>query len=122
MEQIKKTTKRINKNGAEKYYKYKCLICGNIDIIYEYHLNEKCGCNVCANLKVLKGYNDLWTTHPQIAQMLKYADKGYQVTFGSDVKQIFICKNCGFEKSESVSHISSFGKPLYYHSKRYGLL
>lgn len=106
LEQIKMTK---NRKYIEKYYKYKCLICGNIDNIYEYHLNGKRGCNVCSNNKILKGYNDLWTTHPKIAEMLKDPEEGYQITFGTNIKQIYICPNCGYEKNIAISTLLRCG-------------
>jgi hypothetical protein len=86
-------------------YKYKCLICGNEDIIRERNLICGNGCNVCSGKKVLKGYNDLWTTYPEIANLLKNKQIGHQITFGSHKKYIFICKNCGCEKYMQVNNI-----------------
>ena len=90
----------------EKGYRYKCLICGNIDTISESNLKTNQGCNVCCNpsKKILKGYNDLWTTHPNVAKMLKYPEIGYAQTFGSAIKQIYICPDCGYEKN-TWSHL-----------------
>ena len=66
------------KNGKtysanEKWYFYRCNVCGNEEWIYEYCLGDymKTGCNVCGNArkKVAKGVNDISTTAPW---MLKY--------------------------------------------------
>jgi len=92
---------------TEKGYKCHCLICGDICEKFEYNL-KKNGCGVCAGTKVLKGYNDLWTTHPDIAKMLKYPEIGYTISHGSGIKQIFICPDCGCEKemlsSDLINH------------------
>lgn len=98
-----------------KAYTYKCLICCNEDNILEDNLKQKRGCNVCCipSRKVLKGYNDLWTTHPKIAKLLKNTEIGYEKSFGSQQKEIFICPNCGYEKSIKIAQIirKGFGCP-----------
>ena len=62
---------------TEKGYKYKCLICGNIDTIRERSILNKNGCNVCSNQKILIGYNDMWTTNPEQAKSLLNKEDGY---------------------------------------------
>jgi len=94
-----------NKNTTQKGYKYKCLIDNNIDEISEVKLKEGRGCNVCSNTKVLKGVNDLWTTHPEVAELLKYPDIGYQIPYGTIKKEIFVCPNCGYEKSIAIHKV-----------------
>lgn len=84
-------------NGKQKGYKYKCLKCGNEDIISESNLNKKQGCNVCCSpsKKVLIGYNDVWTTNPQLASLFADAKDGYKYTENSNKKIDFKCPNCG---------------------------
>lgn len=88
-----------------KAYKYKCLIDGNIDQISESGLNSGHGCNVCSNRKVLKGVNDLWTTHPKIAKLLKEPEIGYKISYGKTEPEILICPVCGFEKSFNINSL-----------------
>ena len=56
----------------EKWYKYKCLKCGNEDWILETALcdNQHIGCNVCSTRpkKVVPGINDIPTTAPWMAK------------------------------------------------------
>ena len=94
-----------NKNTTQKGYKYKCLIDNNIDEISEVKLKEGSVCNVCSNTKVLKSVNDIWTTHPEVAKLLKYQSIGYLITYGSTNKEIFICQNCGCEKLMNVHKV-----------------
>lgn len=66
---IKKIPRKINNKIVEctyEYYLYHCNICGNEDWIkYEDLMNwQHSGCNVCANKKILIGYNDIPTTDP----------------------------------------------------------
>lgn len=52
-------------------------------------------CPCCLNRRVLVGYNDLWSTHKEIAMMLKDPQVGYEHTYGSKYKTYFVCPNCG---------------------------
>lgn len=92
LEQIR--IERRSKKRNEKGYKYLCIVCGNIDYIFESHLNRKNGCNVCSKQKVLRGYNDLWTTHPSIACLLYDLEEGYYYSYGSDQRTDWKCPNC----------------------------
>ena len=53
------------------------------------------GCPICSNKKVLEGFNDLQTTHPQLAKEWDYNKNGSllpkSVTYGSDQKVWWIC-------------------------------
>jgi len=93
---------RLDRKG----YRYECIECGNIDNISEDNIDNNIGCNVCAGKKVLKGVNDIWTTHPEIAKMLKYSERGHELSYGSGKSEIFICpNNCGYEKEYKISTI-----------------
>lgn len=62
---------------------------------------SKFGCPICSGRRVLKGFNDLWTTHPEIAIRLKNPEDGYKYNAGSNVKLEWICPDCGDEKITS---------------------
>lgn len=98
---------------SKRAYEYKCLICGNIDIILEYRLlNSKHGCNVCTNQKVLIGYNDMWTTNRQLAKLLANSEDGYKYTQNSHKKVEWKCPNCGnIIKDKKISDINNKGLP-----------
>ena len=59
--------------------------------------NTGYGCPYCSNKKVLAGYNDLLTTHPEIAKEWNYEKNNgllpTEVTKGSNKKVWWICKN-----------------------------
>ena len=99
------------KIDMQKGYKYKCLKCGNEDQISESKLDGKRGCNVCCfpSKKVLKGYNDLWTTHPHIAKLLKDKELGYKISQGKHNYALFVCPNCRYEKLYLPYNIIRFG-------------
>jgi len=93
-------TKQIRINKGEKYsdkgYNYECLSCGYCDgEITEFALTKQIGCSVCSGHKVLKGYNDLWTTHFHVASKLFNPEDGYKYTYGSNKKVDFKCLDCG---------------------------
>lgn len=54
------------------------------------------GCPICAGRRVLRGFNDLWTTAPEIASMLKNPEEGYKHTANSNVKLEWECADCGY--------------------------
>lgn len=97
------------KNSYVRGYKYICLKCGNIDNINEYNLKNTSSCNVCTGKKVLKGINDLWTTHPHVAKLLKDKNRGYELSKGSSKKEIFICPDCGYEKLSCINDVVNQG-------------
>ena len=67
----------------------------------------KFGCPVCSGRRVLKGFNDLWTTHPKIASMLKDPEDGYRYNAGSNKRLIWICPDCGYEKLATPNKVTN---------------
>ena len=53
------------------------------------------GCPYCCNKKVLVGFNDMWTTNPEICELLENSDDGYKYVFGTNKKISFKCPSCG---------------------------
>lgn len=111
---LKKNNYLLNKNldiddiKTSKQYEF---ICENKHIFKSLVSNVfqsgEFRCPICSNRRVLKGYNDLWSTHPHIANMLKDKEDGYKYTFGSNVKLNFICPDCKNEKKLSPNKIIS---------------
>ena len=66
------------------------------------------GCPVCANKVVVKGVNDLATTHPNIAKMYhpkKNNKSVYEITYGSPQKYWWVCEK-GHEWESSPNMLS----------------
>lgn len=64
--------RKLNNRGlSQKFYDYTCKTCTYSDERTESEFKQGKRCPVCAGKKVLVGYNDLWTTHPEIAKLLK---------------------------------------------------
>lgn len=65
------------------------------------------GCPVCANQKILTGYNDILTKRPDFAKDWNYIKNGKllptNVGVGSGKKIWWICSICGFEYYASVN-------------------
>lgn len=60
----------------------------------------KVGCPYCSGVKVLKGFNDMWTTNPEIAVLLENPEDGYRYTAHSNQTLNWKCPDCNriFEK------------------------
>lgn len=67
------------------------------------------GCPYCSNQRVLVGFNDLWTTHPDIASLLTNPQDGYMYTYGSEAKLDFTCNNCGCVSKHIVHNVIKYG-------------
>ena len=72
-----------------------------------YHMvNDTTQCPICANQKVLKGYNDLTTTHPELIKEWDYQKntiKPEDVTYGTPTKVWWECENGHSWKSTIAS-------------------
>ena len=74
----------------------KCHTCNSIfSTCYNRLFCQNQGCPVCGNKKVKIGFNDMWTTNPELAKLLLNPDDGYKYTYGSNKKVDWICPDCG---------------------------
>lgn len=65
-------------------------------------------CPYCSGHKVLKGYNDMWTTNPELAKLLLNPDDGHTYSKNSNVKVDWKCPCCEeIIKSRQISQINS---------------
>lgn len=103
------TNSNIRNNRTDKGYKYKCMQCGNEDSILESHLVEGKGCNVCSNQKVLKGYNDIATTHPYLVKYFANLEDAYTYTFGANKRINVVCNECGNIKKMRLYDLYRYG-------------
>lgn len=72
-------------------------------------LDNQTGCPFCCGNLPIVGETDLWTTRPDIANLLKDPDEGYKYKEYSNLKTIFICPDCGTEDSYIISNVSYRG-------------
>lgn len=74
--------------------RFKCLIDNQIFISKPADILVRGNCPYCSGRKIAKGINDLWTTHPEIAKLLKNTEDGYKYSYGTHEKLLFLCPNC----------------------------
>ena len=60
-----------------------------------YHLKEDTGCSICTNQNVVKGINDISTTHKQYLKYFKDIEDAYLYSYGSTKEIIVKCPDCG---------------------------
>lgn len=93
-----KTTKGKSYNANEKWYQYKCNICGNTDWISEYCLGDKMhiGCNACCNppRKIVMGINDISTVAPWMNKYFLNQNDIYTHSPCSTAYVKMICPDC----------------------------
>ncbi len=76
--------------GAHKKLKWKCQVGHKYQSPSVNRAFGKSGCPVCSNQKVLAGFNDLATTHPELAKEANGWDPK-KITAGSDTKRNWKC-------------------------------
>ncbi|PKR83563.1 zinc-ribbon domain-containing protein [Heyndrickxia camelliae] len=65
-------------------------------------------CPFCVGARV-NHTNCLWTTHPEVAKLLKNQNRGYEITHGIGTKEIFVCQQCEYEKISVPNNIIKQG-------------
>ena len=93
----------------EKWYKYKCLKCGNEDWILETALcdNQHIGCNVCSTRpkKVVPGINDIPTTAPWMAKYFENPEDATKYCKTTKQKIDFVCPDCGRHHTKAIGTV-----------------
>ena len=77
--------------------------------VLESALSKNYGCVVCSNRKVIKGINDVATTHPEIAKLFENIEDAYTTSYSTAKKFRFKCPRCGHVKLDDTNHIHYFG-------------
>ena len=84
----------------EKWYKYKCLKCGNEDWITEGHLKDGNGCNACGIFpkKIVLGINTIWDKARWMCD-LGISEEDAKNNFPQSANKIeVVCPLCGNKK------------------------
>lgn len=77
------------------------------DVVMSYENTGRFYCPYCENNKILVGFNDLWTTHPDIAKLLVDPNDGHKYTYGSGVKVNWKCSSCNSVNIDYINHLTS---------------
>lgn len=91
--ELSRSNCKSHHTGA-KSYKMLCLECNSIFVIREGNLNKGDGCPYCSNHKVRKGFNDVFTTHPEIVEYLFNKEDAYNYTARSNKQVKTQCPIC----------------------------
>lgn len=100
-----------SQNYNTRGYKYKCLNDGYIGTLSESKLKNKNGCSVCSNRLIIKGINDVATTHPYLLDYFVNMEDAYKNSYGSDKEIPMHCPNCNFEKVYTINKLVKRGFP-----------
>lgn len=92
-----------------RYVKYQCTICGYVGKMKKCHFNAGTGCRVCNGKEVLKGYNDVATTNPNLVDYFKDKPEAQRITAHSGKKIVTKCPVCGLEKQQRMCDITHRG-------------
>ena len=102
----KKWDNTLNKSRNNKWYQYKCNICGydssmDDSWINEQHLKRGQGCSCCAGTKIIKGINDISTTESWMMKYFVNIEDVYAHTSTSNQSFLMKCPICGKIKYQS---------------------
>ena len=93
-----------------KTYQYKCLTCNYIGNKTETQLKNLSGCPVCYGRICKTGFNDMWTTNPELAKLLANPKDGYKYMQSSSKRVNWKCPHCGeIIKNKLISNINKDG-------------
>lgn len=67
------------------------------------------GCPYCSNKKVLKGYNDIATTNPNLVKYFENEEDCYKYTKSSSKEVNLVCPICKSRKKTKIDWLSSQG-------------
>lgn len=67
------------------------------------------GCPICSNRRIIRGINDIATTHPYLIKYFKNVCDAYTHASQSNKKVYVVCPDCGKEKYISVQTLSTYG-------------
>lgn len=84
-----------NYTTTKDLLKHHCNICNGDFYASPNNTLKGKGCPYCHNRKVLIGFNDMWTTNPEICELLDNPNDGYNYVFGTNKKIAFKCPSCG---------------------------
>lgn len=95
---------------------YKCRKCGKLHYFRNYYFktrlrvcDNKCNGVKYGNNKVIYGFNDLATTHPELVKYFQNPEDAKKYTYGSKQKVLLKCLECGKVKETTLDILSHQG-------------
>lgn len=70
---------------------------------------NKNGCPVCSGRQINIGFNDMWTTNPELARLLTNPEDGYKYSQCSEKKVWWTCPCCNENHYKSISTVKARG-------------
>lgn len=68
------------------------------------------GCPYCSGRFTLKGFNDMWTTNPELASLLVNSKDGYRYTKSSEKRVDWRCRTCEeIVRNKKISNVNHNG-------------
>jgi DNA-directed RNA polymerase subunit RPC12/RpoP len=104
-----KTAKEIAYKSNDEYI-WNCSNCKNeyyMPLVNRTYLNQNCP--YCSGKRVMVGFNDLWTVHPEVAKLLNNPQRGYELTSGSGKREVFKCPECGNIGEKIIDNVVKHG-------------
>lgn len=96
--------------GSNKKFWFKCLNENHPDYLISInHFIKGNRCPVCVNRKIIKGINDIATTHPQFVKYFKDQEDATKYSIHSGKYAWFKCPDCGKEKYTDVCTAFQYG-------------
>lgn len=87
------TPERVVTGSHQKVW-WICNLGHEFDCIIRDRVNKGINCQYCSGRKVLKGYNDISTTHPQYYDIMLNKEEAYKNTYGSHQRVDWKCPDC----------------------------
>lgn len=89
--------------------KCRCKTCGYEDEIAPKSLLQGKRCPCCTNKIVIKGKNDIATTHPHLVKYMLNSEYAYTHCALSSKKIAVKCPDCGYEKEHTIRYLLKYG-------------
>ena len=80
--------------GMHVKIRFKCKK-GHVWYAEPHNVLRGSACPYCLDRAILVGYNDMWTTRPDIASLLKEPEDGHKYTKSAHIFTYFVCPQCG---------------------------
>lgn len=115
--QLNPTLKIVDEDiRLNTWVKVYCTVCGQCFekmLTSPFISNKKSSCSVCANRVIVKGFNDVATTRPDLIKYFKNKDDVYKYGHGMTKILTFVCPDCRYEKEMKIEVLAreGFGCP-----------